>query len=90
MKSTVSFQMAFFFTGMHPLKTPIRCPATMLGIVNIAKDVLRGMVARNFIHDGVDNRAHLVPLVDLRWHHNDNTEDDMEGVGGGEIEHNTS
>ncbi len=38
-----------------------------LGIVYIAVDVLRGMVARNSVQDGVDDRAHLIPRVDL-WH----------------------
>ena len=38
-----------------------------LGIVYIAVDVLRGMVAQNSVRDGVNNRAHLVPRVDL-WH----------------------
>ena len=37
-----------------------------LGIVYVAVDVLRGMVARNSVRDGVDDRAHLVPRVDLR------------------------
>ena len=37
-----------------------------LGIVYIAVDVLRGMVAQNSVRDGVDDRAHLVPRVDLR------------------------
>ena len=39
-----------------------------LGIVYIAVDVLRGVVAQNFVCDGVDDRAHLVPRVDLRHH----------------------
>ena len=38
-----------------------------LGIVYVAVDVLRGMVARNSVRDRVDDRAHLVPRVDL-WH----------------------
>ena len=32
-----------------------------IGIVDIAKDVLRGMVAKSSVRDGVDDRAHLVP-----------------------------
>ena len=38
-----------------------------IGIVHIAVDVLRSMVAQNSVRDGVDDRAHLVPRVDL-WH----------------------
>jgi len=38
-----------------------------LGIVYAAVDVLRGMVAQNSVQDGVDDRAHLFPQVDL-WH----------------------
>ncbi len=37
------------------------------GILYVAVDVLRSMVAQNFVWDGVDDRAHLVPRVDL-WH----------------------
>ena len=37
-----------------------------LGIVYVAVDVLRGMVTRNSVRDGMDNRAHLVPRVDVR------------------------
>ena len=37
-----------------------------LGIVNVAIDVLHGMVAQNSVRDGVDDLAHLVPRVDLR------------------------
>ena len=40
----------------------------VLGIVDIAKDVLRGMVAKSSVRDGVDDRAHLVPRVLLCWH----------------------
>ncbi len=36
-----------------------------LGIVYIAVDVLRGVVAQNYVRDGVDDRTHLVPWVDL-------------------------
>jgi hypothetical protein len=39
-----------------------------LGIVYVAVDVLRGIVAQNSVRDGVNDRAHLVPRVDL-WHH---------------------
>ena len=38
-----------------------------LSIVYVAVDVLRGMVPQNSVRDGVDNRAHLFPWVDL-WH----------------------
>ena len=38
-----------------------------LGIVYVAVDVLRGIVAQNSVRDGVNDRAHLVPRVDL-WH----------------------
>jgi len=38
-----------------------------LGIVYVAVDVLRGMVAQNSVRDGVNDRAHLVPRVDF-WH----------------------
>ena len=39
-----------------------------LDIVYVAVDVLRGMVvAQNSVRDGVDDRAHLVPRVDL-WY----------------------
>ena len=38
-----------------------------LGIVYVAVDVLRGMVAQNSVGDGVDDRAHLIPRVNL-WH----------------------
>ena len=39
----------------------------LLGIVYVAVDVLRGMVAQNSVREGMDDRAHLVPRVDL-WH----------------------
>ena len=38
-----------------------------LGIVYVAVDVLCGIVAQNSVRDGVDDRAHRVPRVDL-WH----------------------
>ena len=39
-----------------------------LVIVYVAVDVLRGTVAQNSVQDGVDDRAHLVPWVDLQHH----------------------
>ncbi len=38
-----------------------------LVIVYVAVDVLHSMVAQNSVQDGVDDRAHLVPWVNL-WH----------------------
>ena len=59
-----------------------------LGIVYVAVDVFCGMVARNSVQDGMNDRAHLVPRVDL-WHRsNDNTSFEKKREGGG-IEHNT-
>ena len=40
----------------------------VLGIVDIAKDVLCGMVAKSSVRDSVDDRTHLVPQVFLCWH----------------------
>jgi len=63
-----------------------------LGIVYIAVDVLRSMVAQNSVQDGVDDRAHLIPQVELGIANNDDTEDVQkeESRGGwGDIEHNT-
>ncbi len=40
----------------------------MLGIVDVAEDVLRGMVTQNSFFDSVDDCAHLVPPVNLCWH----------------------
>jgi hypothetical protein len=45
-----------------------------LGIVYVAVDVLRGMVTRNSVRDGVDDCAHLVPRVNL-WHRNNDKDD---------------
>jgi hypothetical protein len=61
----------------------------MLGIVDIAEDVLRGMVAKSSVRDGVDDRAHLVPQVFLCQHRSQNNDDEQRieekrgGEGGG-------
>jgi len=50
------------------------------------------MVAQNSVQDGVDDRAHLIPQVELGIANNDDTEDVQkeESRGGwGDIEHNT-
>ena len=55
---------------LPPRRAPIKEDGALkecLGIVYVAIDVLRGMVAQNSVRDGVDNRAHLVPRVNL-WH----------------------
>ena len=58
----------------------------MLGIGDIPEDVLRGMVAKSSVCDGLDNRAHLVPWVLLRWHRLQTMtmrkEDKIRGEGG--------
>ena len=43
---------------------------TTLFIVDVAEDVLCGMIAENSIGDGMDNCAQLVPwiLLPLCWH----------------------
>jgi hypothetical protein len=51
----------------------IRCDR--IGIVDIAKDVLRGIVAKSSVHDGVDDRAHLVPWVLIFRHRSQNNDD---------------
>jgi len=48
----------------------------VLGIVDIAEDVLRGMVAKSSVRDGVDDRAHLVPQVFLCRHRSQNNDDE--------------
>ena len=66
LKLTVNFQTAFFPPRCASLKD-IHDGALKerLGIVYVAVDVIRGMIAQNSVRDGVDNRAHLVPRVDL-------------------------
>ncbi len=57
----------------------------VLDIVGIAKDVLRGVVAKRSVCDGVDNRAHLVLGVLLCQHqsqNNDNGQRKQEKRGG--------
>ncbi len=57
-----------------------------LGIVYIAVDVLCSMVSQNSVRDGVDDRAHLIPQVNLDIANNDDTEDaqkeESRGAGG--------
>jgi hypothetical protein len=58
----------------------------MLGIVDIAEDVIRGMVAKSSVCDGVDDHAHLVPQVFLCRHRSQNNDDEqrIEEKRGGE------
>jgi hypothetical protein len=66
LKSTINFQSAFFPPWCASVKDIYDSALKeCLGIVYVAVDVLRGMVAQNSDRDGVDDRAHLIPRVDV-------------------------